>query len=173
MLMLTLTLTLVEGLRSLLGLRIRDQVRRLVTRTRERSEEASRPRAHPSLPPDMTMVPVPSFPTLSTVLGASPVSLTAISTGGESPRPSAANLPTAANRLSQCPLSHHPPTSLLPLVPGLRASTAQVAVPPLPVTNGKKLRHNFRIQRYITITPKYASTAVRPNTSSSYYPVDN
>lgn len=133
---LILTLTLVEDPRSLLGVRTGDQVRRLVTRPRERSEEASRPRAHPSLPPDMTMVPVPSFPTLSTALGASPVSLTAISTGGEPPQLAAANLPTAANPPSQCLLSHHPPTFLLPLVPGLHASTAQVAVPPLPVTNG-------------------------------------
>jgi len=173
MLMLTLTLTLVEGLRSLLGVRIGDQVRRLVTRTRERSQEAPRPRAHPSLPPDMTMVPVPSYPTLSTVLGASPVSLTAISTGGEPAQSAAAILPTAANPPSQCLLSHHPLTFLLPLV---HASTAQVAVPPLPVTNGLRSRlshHNTRIQRYITIPPKYASTAVRPNTPSSCYPVDH
>jgi hypothetical protein len=140
MLPLPLTPTFVEDLRSLLGVRTGDRVRRLVTRTRtrERSEEASRPRAHQPLPPDMTMVPVPSFPTLPTVLGASPVSLTAISTGGERPPPQsvAASLHTAANPPSQCLLSHHPPTFLLPLVHGLHASTTQVAVPPLPVTNG-------------------------------------
>ena len=133
-----------EDLRSLLGLRTGDQqVRRVVTRTRtharttrERSEEASRPRVHPSLLPDMTMVPVPSFPTLSTIVpGASPASLTAISTDGESPLSAAANLPTVANPPSQCLPSHHPPTFPLPLVPGPHASTAQVAVPPLPVTN--------------------------------------
>ena len=110
-----------------------DRVRRLVTRTRE---EASHPRAPPSLPPDMTMVPVPSFPTLSTALRASPASLTAISTGGEPPQSAAATLPTAANPPSQSLLSHHPPTFPLHLVPGPHASTAQVAVPPLPVTNG-------------------------------------
>ncbi len=110
---------LVEDLRSLLGLRIANQVRRLVTRTRERSEEASLPRAHPSLPPDMTTVPVPSFPTLSTVLGASQVSLTVISTDGEQPLSAAANLPTAANPPSLCLLSRRPPTLILPpaLVP--------------------------------------------------------
>lgn len=144
-LMLTLTVALVEeDPRSLLGLRTGDQqVRRLVTRTRthtrttrERSEEASRPRVHPSLLPDMTMVPVPSFPTPSTVvLGATPASLTAISTDGESPLSAAANLPTAVNPPSQCLPSHHPPTFPLPLAPGPHASTAQVAVPPLPVTN--------------------------------------
>ena len=134
-LILTLTPALVEDLRSLLGVRTGDRLRRLVTRTRERSEEASRPRAHPSLPPDMTMAPVPSYPTPSTA-PASPVSPTAISTGGE-PGPSAAvSLPTAANPPSQCLLSHRPPTFLLPLVPGLHASTAQVAVPPLPITDG-------------------------------------
>ena len=134
--MLMLTLTVVEGLRSLLGVRTGDRVRPLVTLTRERSEEASRPRAHPSLPPDMTMVPVPSFPTLFTVLGASPVSLTAISTGGESPQTVAAILPTAAHPPSPFLLSHRPLTLLLPFVPGLHALIAQVAVLPLPITTG-------------------------------------
>jgi hypothetical protein len=45
-LQLTLTLTLVKDLRSLLGVRTGDQVRHLVTRTREQSEEASHPCAH-------------------------------------------------------------------------------------------------------------------------------
>jgi hypothetical protein len=81
------------------------------------------------------MVPVPSFPTLPTVLGASPVFLTAISTDEELPQSAAASLPIAGI-LRQCLLSHHPPTFLPPLVHSLHASTAQVTVLPLPVTNG-------------------------------------